>query len=458
MNYNKRSKTFTISYKNTDYIIDKNYVIENYNYENLSLPQIVNNAKFNIIFKDNNILNIKKDNIIIKPINKLYIIDINIFNETIIVGYNNNIFTIDIDIFNFIINNKNKIKCDINNELYIQNYGVKVNFINSILHQFDTDTFHYFIDNNKFNLRKNNIIMKHNYEEKIMEKFPNEQNIKYIPGHFNNNSNSMKNPMWLINDIYYVYCSSKYNTNYFIIDQESKNIIDKFENDNNIKLTFYKNNQGYIVSNPNKLYLHQIIMNCHGQGKGTKKISVDHIDRNRYNNCKSNLRIATQIEQQQNSKGIIPGTKRNRKISAQKLPNGIEQHMMPKYIYYCTEIYNKEKGSFREFFRIEKHPKLKKKLISGSKSMKKSISEKLDEIKEILNKLDNDTYYEDLNNTVKYPIGIRIKNNKFILDLRKNEKRYNMSMKINKTKSLQEQLEIFKSKIIKKYEDYNYFK
>lgn len=38
--------------------------------------------------------------------------------------------------------------------------------------------------------------------------------------------------------------------------------------------------------------MHQIIMNCYGNGKGTKQISVDNIDQNPLNNCYSNLRIA----------------------------------------------------------------------------------------------------------------------------------------------------------------------
>ena len=58
--------------------------------------------------------------------------------------------------------------------------------------------------------------------------------------------------------------------------------------------------------------------------------------------------------------------------------------MMKKYIVYYNECYNKEKGLYREFFKIEKHPKLEKPWI-GSKSNKISI---LDKLKEANNQID----------------------------------------------------------------------
>lgn len=74
---------------------------------------------------------------------------------------------------------------------------------------------------------------------------------------------------------------------------------------------------------------------------------------------------------------------------ARSLPEGLTQDMMPKYVYYCKECYNKEKKLI-EFFRIETHPKLTKKCISSSKSSKLTILEKLEKIKEKLHNLDKD--------------------------------------------------------------------
>ena len=57
--------------------------------------------------------------------------------------------------------------------------------------------------------------------------------------------------------------------------------------------------------------------------------------------------------------------------------------MLPKYVVYYRECYNKEKNLWREFFKIEKHPGLTKP-IASSKSKKFTIQEKLEEIKEKL--------------------------------------------------------------------------
>ena len=79
--------------------------------------------------------------------------------------------------------------------------------------------------------------------------------------------------------------------------------------------------------------------------------------------------------------------KRARKSNAQPLPDGLTQEMMPKYVVYYNECYNKEKGLFRDFFKIEKHPKIKKPII-GTKSKKYTIEQKLNQIKEKLKILD----------------------------------------------------------------------
>ena len=78
--------------------------------------------------------------------------------------------------------------------------------------------------------------------------------------------------------------------------------------------------------------------------------------------------------------------KKERKKNAIELPNGITQDMMKKYVVYYKEIYNKEKGLSREYFKVEKHPKLNKSWIS-SKSNRISIFEKLKEANNVIDNL-----------------------------------------------------------------------
>lgn len=161
----------------------------------------------------------------------------------------------------------------------------------------------------------------------------------------------------------------------------------------NKKITWYQNVHGYITCHLN-VYIHQIIMDCYGGGKGTKVISVDHIDQNPLNNTMENLRIATRKEQEQNSKGIKKGTKRERKHNAKDLPEEISQDMMKKYVVYYHEWRDKEHTRKREFFKIEKHPKLTK-YWATTKSEKISILEKLNHANKTVMNLDNDIYPEN---------------------------------------------------------------
>ena len=63
-------------------------------------------------------------------------------------------------------------------------------------------------------------------------------------------------------------------------------------------------------------------------------------------------------------------------IQRKTTSDGITQDMLEKYVVYYKECYNKEKDKWREFFKVEKHPKLDKIWI-GSKSNKVSILDKL---------------------------------------------------------------------------------
>ena len=201
--------------------------------------------------------------------------------------------------------------------------------------------------------------------------------------------------MWRIRykqneEVLLMYCET--NTLCILCPESYQKILD-FEKiyNNGQKLTFYKHQNGYILCSNASLFIHQIIMNCYGNGKGTKNISVDHIDRNPLNNTMENLRIASRSEQEQNSKGISDGTKRERKSTARALPEGLTQQMMMKYVVYYNECYNKEKNLYREFFKVEKHPKLDKHWIS-SKSNKISLMEKLASTNKVVTDLEKDVY------------------------------------------------------------------
>lgn len=79
---------------------------------------------------------------------------------------------------------------------------------------------------------------------------------------------------------------------------------------------------------------------------------------------------------------------RKRKKGAIPLPSGITQNMLPKYVTYNREWRNKEKGTYREYFRLEGHPKMTKRYVSSSKSSSVTIQAKLAEIKSILKNLE----------------------------------------------------------------------
>ena len=206
-------------------------------------------------------------------------------------------------------------------------------------------------------------------------------------------ANQMKNPIWEIMNpqtgeitAIVMYCEPN---EYCELCPTSYQKILEYEANHNQgeKLTWYKTTNGYISCH-NNVFIHQVIMDTWGHGKGTSIVSVDHLDRNPLNNRYDNLRVATMQEQQKNSKGTADdGTKRNRKHSARELPDGITQDMMKKYVVYYFEYLDKEHTRSREFFKVEKHPKLEKPWMT-SKSEKVSLLQKLEAANKVVGDLE----------------------------------------------------------------------
>ena len=80
--------------------------------------------------------------------------------------------------------------------------------------------------------------------------------------------------------------------------------------------------------------------------------------------------------------------KRERKQTAQILPQGITHNMMKKYVVYYREMVYLKNGKCipREYFKVESHPKLTRPWVT-SKSTKISLLEKLNDANEYVMKL-----------------------------------------------------------------------
>jgi hypothetical protein len=317
-----------------------------------------------------------------------------LFEKELVCGsveYNNKKYFFDFDDMNKIINFDKKFVFINKDDLY-PSYCINYKRINYLefIYRYTSDSVYYsFKNNNPLDLRRSNIKIYHIYHNEIIKNY---DFIEYIEGHYcsmGHEANIMKNPIWKIKEngkeILLIFCK---NNILCKVCPESYQKIIEYENNINSgkKITWFKLQNGYIMGS-NNLYIHQIIMDCYGNGKGTKNISVDHIDQNPLNNTLENLRISTRKEQEKNTKGIKEGTKRARNHNAKPLPEGVTEDMIRKYVIYYHEWLNPEKTRSREFFKIEKHPKLEK-IYVGTKSNKITIHEKLNQINKILDNLD----------------------------------------------------------------------
>ena len=176
------------------------------------------------------------------------------------------------------------------------------------------------------------------------------------------------------------------------------------------------------------------------------RLSVDHInDRNKLDNRRENLRWATQTVQNRNVTD-----KRSRQFNARDLPVGITQEMLPKYVVYYRECYHKEKDLWREFFKVESHPKLAKPMC-GSKSGKFTPVEKLAEIKQKLVDLENDVVHEKPLPPYHTIQNFRASPN-LVYDHRASDgQRYNLRMKMRAGAEVADEVARLRTKFEKKY-------
>ena len=383
---------------------------------------------------------------IMKPV---YLID-----DTLLCGkieYGNNTYLMDLKDRDSIINFNKKFTFANHRDTY-PSYPCNFKRITylTFIHKFNERDL-YFENGNVFDLRKCNVsICRHYYHKYVCDNY---DVIEYVEGHFQTNGSDayiIKNPLWKIREngreYLLMYCGK--NTLCKLCRKSHDKILD-YEAFNKKKLTWFKLANGYIMCSIN-LYIHQIITGCYGNGKGTKNISVDHIDRDPLNNSFENLRVATREEQEQNSKGIAAGTLKARSHT-KTLPDGLTHDMLKKYVYYNREFYDKAKTKEREFFRVE-HPKLGK-IWSTSKSNAVSITKKLEQANKVVDDLENNVYPEKDNVLPKY-VSLAIMRDKphLVFERRLNDVRMSIKMVLPMDYDLVEQIAILNGKIKAKYD------
>ena len=362
------------------------------------------------------------------------------------------------DKFTFIKNCKYKIPkwtFDKNNHLFTKNTnGNKIYFVDIIFGKKMTHKIK-FKDSDYLNLKKENIVIVDEYN--INKKYKILQNISGHVKQFGKSAGEELNwgyevidPKEKTNEPFILlHCKVDKFTK---VDNESLEDIKSFLDQ---ELTWYMTKCGYIGAHYKDngiekiIYLHQLITDWYGNGRG--QMSVDHINQDKLDNRKKNLRIVSQSEQNRNT------GKRNRKYNAKKLPEGIKQSDIPKFVVYYKECYNKKDNKWREFFKIEKHSKLNKPWMT-SKSNKISITEKLKQAKDKLVELESNTLInlDEDSDEIKFPKSIYLKKfknkNTLILDRKENNIRYNLKMTL-KSENIQQELEKFVQKIKQKYEN-----
>ena len=380
-------------------------------------------------------------------LNKIIKIDL---KDSIIISRLKNINNDDSLIFNNETNiwfyNCYKSKTSLINILYPDKKIISVNFLN--------------LDYNDY--REKNLLITEKIDEKIIPpsnyKIISEGESYYIKeGKY---AGQFRNMYWKIEDNNITYYLMHIKDEIFT--KISKRDINKILLLNEKRPSWYIGSNGYICTtirnNGEKkfIYLHQLILDVHDEDLTSFEKTVDHINCDKLDNRRNNLRLVNMSVQNANR------CKASRRCDAGELPDNLTQKDLPKYVIYRKEILDKETQQCREYFYIQNHPKLEK-TWETTKSNKISIREKLKLSKlklEYLDGLISEAQYNQQSGKSKpelnLPKYIRLSNERnkkhLIYEQKVNNKRQNCRM-VLQTDNIKQELEKFIIQIKDKYSD-----